>query len=85
MCLALRASGLWLRYTMLQNLPSGNLGPDHPVGHTPKEGLPRVPIFEKANNERTNGKNAFLHSFRRNVVVDVIRPFRVKRRQHAIT
>ena len=26
MCLALRASGLWLRYAALQNLPSGNTG-----------------------------------------------------------
>ena len=31
MCLALRASGLWLRYATLQNLPSGNLGDEDEV------------------------------------------------------
>ena len=36
---------------------------DHPVGHTLGEGLvcmPRAPIFVKANNERTKGKNVLL-------------------------
>ena len=32
MCLALWASGLWLRYTTLQNLPSGNLARDRLPG-----------------------------------------------------
>ena len=48
--------------------------------------MPHAPIFEKANNERRNERqkrsSSFLSSQRRR---RRIRPFRVKRRKHAIT